>query len=284
MRLGNWFRIALVVPAQRAEDASAKLFELGCAGLQEDVVDQGVCLIAYFEDHDTQTAVYQACENLSSDLGCVSDIHLECVPDEDWTTSWRSYFKPVYATPRIVICPPWAPEPVPENGFIILIDPKMAFGTGHHETTRLALMGLETCVSGGERVLDVGTGSGILSIAAMKLGASSVFAVDTDPPAVENTEENLLLNDISGRVVVREGSLSDAEGVFDLVVANIISSILVPLLPGISERTKKGGRVVLGGILDREQMPFRQAILDAGFEIDTMLEEGEWICAVGQKR
>jgi ribosomal protein L11 methyltransferase len=85
-------------------------------------------------------------------------------------------------------------------------------------------------------------------------------------------------------VVVREGSLSDAEGVFDLVVANIISSILVPLLPGISERTKKGGRVVLGGILDREQMPFRQAILDAGFEIDTMLEEGEWICAVGQKR
>jgi len=276
--------VAVIVPIKQAEDVSAHLFELGCAGVQEDNVDQGVCLIAYFEDHNNQTEVAQACDQLLSAFGIVSEVHIDPVPDEDWTTSWRDYFKPVYATPKMIICPAWAPEPAPEGGFAILIDPKMAFGTGHHETTRLALMGLEMCISGGERVLDVGTGSGILSIAAIKLGAASAFGVDTDPPAVDNTQNNLLLNGILEGVEVKEGSLSLVSGVFDVVVANIISSILVPMLPQIAAHTKQGGKVVLGGILDREQDAFRQAILSAGFVITQMLEDGEWVCAVGQKQ
>lgn len=275
--------MAVVVPVKQAEDVSAHLFELGCAGVQEDTVDQGVCLIAYFEDHDNQTEVSRACEQMLLAFDIVSEVHLEPVPDEDWTTSWRDYFKPVYATPQIVICPAWAPEPAPEGGFAILIDPKMAFGTGHHETTRLALMGLEKCILGGERVLDVGTGSGILSIATMKLGAASAFGVDTDPPAVDNTQNNLLLNGILEGVEVKEGSLSLVSGAFDVVVANIISSILLPMLPQIAAYTKSGGKVVLGGILDREREAFQQAILSAGFVIEQMLEEGEWVCAVGQK-
>ncbi|MBT3604507.1 MAG: 50S ribosomal protein L11 methyltransferase [Candidatus Latescibacteria bacterium] len=282
--MGNWFRVTIVVPVLQVEDVSAQLFDFGCAGVHEDEVDQGVCLIAYFEGIDTQTAIQQACENLLAELDIASEVHLEPVPDEDWSTSWREYFKPVYATPRIVVCPAWAPEPVPEDGFIISIDPKMAFGTGHHETTRLALMGLESCVSAGASVFDVGTGSGILSIAAMKLGAASVMAVDTDPPAIENTQENLALNDILEGVVVKEGSVGDVEGVFDVIVANIISSILVPLIPAIASRTSKGGHVVLGGILTRESAAFQQAVLDAGFVIDQLLEEGEWVCAVGKKQ
>jgi ribosomal protein L11 methyltransferase len=282
--LANWFQVAVVVPVKQAEDVSAHLFELGCAGVQEDNVDQGVCLIAYFEDHNNQTEIVQACERMLSDFHIVSEVHFEPVPNEDWTTSWRDYFKPVYATPKIIICPAWAPEPAPEGGFAILIDPKMAFGTGHHETTRLALMGLDMCISGGERVLDVGTGSGILSIAAMKLGAVSAFGVDTDPPAVDNTQNNLQINGILEGVVVKEGSLSLVDGVFDVVVANIISSILVPMLPQIAAHTKPGGKVVLGGILAREQDAFQRAILGAGFVILNMLEEGEWVCAVGQKQ
>ena len=256
---------------------------MGCSGLQEDEGDQGVRLTAYFEDQNTEVAVCLACESLLSALGVSSGVHPESVPDEDWSASWRGVFKPVHATPRINICPAWAPLPGPKDGFTILIDPKMAFGTGHHETTRLALRGLEMCVSRGNRVLDLGTGSGILSIAAMKLGARSVSAFDTDPPAVENTEENLALNGIIEGVKVKEGSLSDVAGVFDVVVANIISSILVPLLPGLADHTAKGGRVVFGGVLDRERIPFCEAILDAGLAIDTILEEGEWVCAVGRK-
>lgn len=281
--LGNWFRVAFVVPAQQVEDVSALLFEMGCAGVQEDAVDQGVCLIAYFEGLETQKTVQVACEKLIAKLNIGSEVHLELVPDEDWTTSWRDYFTPVYATPRIVICPAWAPEPIPDGGFAILIDPKMAFGTGHHETTRLALTGLEACVSSGAAVLDVGTGSGILSIAAMKLGATSVVAVDTDPPAIENTQENLLLNGVLEGVVVKEGSVGDVGDMFDVVVANIISSILVPLLPAIASRTHTGGRVVLGGVLARESVSFRGAVLAAGFAIDQLLEEGEWVCVVGKK-
>ena len=273
----------MVVPGKQAEDVSAHLFELGCAGVQEDTVDQGVCLIAYFEDMGNQIAVSRACEQMLLAFDIVSEVHLEIVPDEDWTTSWRDYFKPVYATPKMIICPAWAPEPAPEGGFAILIDPKMAFGTGHHETTRLALMGLEKCILGGERVLDVGTGSGILIIAAMKLGAASAFGVDTDPPAVDNTQNNLQLNGIVDGVTVKEGSLSLVSGVFDVVVANMISSILVPMLPQIAAHTKPGGKVVLGGILDREREAFCEAIVDAGFVIGQMLEEGEWVCAVGQK-
>jgi len=123
-----------------------------------------------------------------------------------------------------------------------------------------------------------------LSIAAIKLGAASAFGVDTDPPAVDNTQNNLLLNGILEGVEVKEGSLSLVSGVFDVVVANIISSILVPMLPQIAAHTKQGGKVVLGGILDREQDAFRQAILSAGFVITQMLEDGEWVCAVGQKQ
>lgn len=279
----NWFRVTVVVPLQQAEDISAQLFELGCAGVQEETVDHGVCLIAFFEDQKKQADILRAYKTLMADFGVTAEIHAEAVPNEDWTTSWRDYFKPVYATPRIVICPAWAPEPVPEGGFSILIDPKMAFGTGHHETTRLALMGLEKCVVGRERVLDVGTGSGILAIAAIKLGAQSVMAVDTDPPAIDNTQENLVLNGVLEGVVVKEGSVGAVSGTFDVVVANIISSILVPLLPQIATRVQPGGRVVLGGILTREREAFCKAITQAGFVMDEMLEDGEWICAVGHK-
>lgn len=282
--MADWFRIAVVIPHQHVEDVSAQLFEMGCGGVHEDEVDQGVCLIAYFEDVGQKDTVRASCSEILTKLGRATELLLEDVPNEDWTTSWRDYFKPVFATDRILICPPWACEPAPENGFVILIDPKMAFGTGHHETTRLALAGLEACIMGGEHVLDVGTGSGILSIAAMKLGATSVEAVDTDPPAVENTQDNMVLNDVLSGVQVQAGSLSVVDGTFDVVVANIISSILGPLLPEIAIRTKSNGRVVLGGILEREREAFCQMVTDAGFAIDQVLELGEWICVLGHKK
>jgi ribosomal protein L11 methyltransferase len=279
----NWFRVAFVVPPSLVEVASSTLFDWSCVGLQEEEVAGGTCLIAYFEDQSRLSQVVMASEKLVARLNLASEVQAAPVPDEDWTTSWRSYFKPVLATPRILICPPWSMEPAPPSGIVIAIDPKMAFGTGHHETTRLALCGLEMSVVGGERVLDVGTGSGILSIAALKLGAESIFAFDTDPPAVGNTKENLALNGISGGVEVVEGSFSLVSGEFDLVVANIISSILIPMLPEVTEHTKKGGRAVLGGILARERDAFCQAVTAAGFVIDNVLEEGEWICALGRK-
>lgn len=278
--MADWFQIALVVPPEHVENISAQLFELGCGGIQEDVQEHGTGLIAYFEDLNRQEGIVQACADILQTYAIGSEVRAALVPNEDWTTSWRDYFKPVYATAKILICPPWIQEPAPDGGFVILIDPKMAFGTGHHETTRLALAGLEMCMQGGEKVLDVGTGSGILSIAAMKLGADSVFAVDNDPPAAENTRENLVLNHVLTGVEVVEGTMADVVDIYDVSVANIISSILLPMIPDIVAHTRAGGHLILGGILQKEREDFCQSILNAGLNIAHLLEDGEWVCAV----
>jgi ribosomal protein L11 methyltransferase len=153
----------------------------------------------------------------------------------------------------------------------------MAFGTGHHETTRLALQMLAQALRAGDRVLDVGTGSGILSLVATRLGAGAVTGVDTDPLAVENACENLALNRLEGRVKFYRGAVSEVDGLFDLVVANIIRSVLVPMLPALKARLRGSGRLILGGVLDREETAFLGAVEAAGLAVEEVRHDGEWV-------
>ena len=148
--------------------------------------------------------------------------------ERDWEAEWRRFFAPVWATERIVVHPSWIPVELAEGQIAVHIDPKMAFGTGGHESTQLCLQALEHYLRPGARCLDLGTGSGILSIAAALLGAGSVLAVDIDEKAVANARENLAHNRIdSGQVEVRLGSVEAiAERPFDLVLANIQSHVL----------------------------------------------------------
>ena len=160
----------------------------------------------------------------------------------------------------------------------------MAFGTGTHETTQMALRSLELSLRAGDEVLDVGTGSGILSIAAAKLGAGNVVAVDTDPLAVENARENLVLNQVEGRVDLREGSASDVAHSFDLVVANISSGVLIGMLRTLWARLKPLGALILGGVLRREEPAFLEVVgRETGLQVGAVDRRGEWVCVTATR-
>ena len=273
--MNTYFQVSVVLPRAKVEIASAQLFELGCCGVVEEDISDGVRLTAYFETIQNKAEIEQAL------MPC--ECRFEQVPDTDWTLAWRSFFQPVYPTPRMAICPPWDMVPDPPGGFTIAIDPQMAFGTGHHETTRLALLGLEKKIMSGDRVLDVGTGSGILSIAAVKLGASEVMAVDIEAAAIENARDNCILNGVDTKVVLGQCSVKAVPGIFDVGVANIISSILLPIIPELAKRLQSGGYAILGGILDREREAFCAVLDRADLVLDEMLEDGEWLCAIARK-
>ena len=277
-KVNTYFQVSLVLPRAKVEIVSAQLFELGCCGVVEEDISDGVRLTAYFKAVQSRAFEAQIRQALMPNECC-----FDPVPDTDWTLAWRSFFEPVYPTPRMAICPPWDRVPDPSDGFTIVIDPQMAFGTGHHETTRLALLGLEKKIITRDRVLDVGTGSGILSIAAVKLGAVEVMAVDVEAAAIENARANCILNGVDAKVVLEQHSVDRVSGVFDVVVANIISSILLPMVPELTKRLEPEGCAILGGILDRERQALCTALHRANLVLDEMLEDSEWLCAIARK-
>ena len=274
--MNPYFQVSVVLPRAKVEIVSAELFELGCCGVVEEDLNDGVRLTAYFEMAKNKAEIRQALVPYKC--------RFEPVPDTDWTLAWRSFFRPVYPSPRLAICPPWDRVPDPPGGFTIAIDPQMAFGTGHHETTRLALLGLERKITSEDRVLDVGTGSGILSIAAVKLGAAEVMAVDIEADAIENARANCILNGVDAQVVLMQCSVDGVSGIFDVVVANMISSILLPIIPELAKRLHPAGYAILGGILHREREAFCTALDRANLALDEMLKDGEWLCAIARKK
>lgn len=197
----------------------------------------------------------------------------EELPDEDWLEAWRRDLKPVRAGPFWVLAP-W--HPLEAGGIPLVIEPSMAFGTGHHETTRLALAALAQHVEPGQRVLDLGTGSGILAIAAAKLGAEAL-GVDIDPSVLPLAEENAKRNGVAVRFLW--GSLEEAlpQGPFALLVGNLFAELHVTLAPRYREALLPGGRLLLTGIL-REKAPLvDRALEEAGFSPLGSEEEGEWV-------
>jgi len=253
---------------------STLMFDLGSSGVQtDDGTGDPIALTAYFPEASDQDRVVAGLKDL---LGPTANLTFDAVADEDWTTKWREHFEPIYPTDKIVVHPPWRPVAAPEGGFALAIEPKTAFGTGSHPTTKMAMLALEQTVRPEDRVLDVGTGSGILSIAAVKLGASDVLAVDTDPLATENVDENVALNGVEGiRVETRGVGLSDTG--FHVVVANIIRSVLTPLLPALANAALPGGHLIFGGLLDREEIQFRESVEGAGLRVEEVTREAEWI-------
>ncbi len=278
---GPWYQALIRVPEALSDSASALLFDLGSTGLEvRDGPDSGTTLlVAYFGPQsaaDTLRGAIGAGLTQLEPAVANTEVLLEPVQQVDWSAGWRDHFRPVRVTRRILVCPPWEVLPDPPDGFTIVIEPKMAFGTGHHETTCLALKGLQAHVASGHRVLDAGCGSGILSIAAIKLGASLVTSVDTDPLAIESSLENAALNGTDASTQVRLGSVVDAPGRYDVVAANIISSALIPILSDIAERLVPGGLALLGGVLSNESAAFRGSAELAGLSLEEEDVAGEW--------
>lgn len=197
--------------------------------------------------------------------------------DEDWAVSWREFFGPVDYGGRIVVVPTWVDHPLEEGRIAIRLDPGQAFGTGHHETTRLCLAALETYIRPGWSVLDVGTGSGILSIAAVKLGAANCVAIDVDPIAVRVAGENCAANGVAGIIELRQGKLRPQPGErFDLVVANISTPANLELLPVFPQVLAADGVLLLSGILEADAEQFRGEAPGCGLAFLEARVENDW--------
>ncbi|MDD2991978.1 MAG: 50S ribosomal protein L11 methyltransferase [Pygmaiobacter sp.] len=205
-------------------------------------------------------------------------VEVQGIEEADWENGWKAFYHAMTLGRRLAICPSW--ESIDEPGRAVLrLDPGMAFGTGTHETTALCLVALDELVQGGERLLDIGTGSGILAIAALLLGAAKAEGVDIDPMCVRTAGENAALNGVSDRFVVEIGDLSDkASGQYDLITANIVANAIKQLAPQIPALLAPNGTFIASGIIDEREDEVAQAIRAAGLAVREIRRDNGWVC------
>lgn len=206
------------------------------------------------------------------------------VMEEDWATSWKEFFHPIKVGERIVIKPSWEEYVPMADDLVIELDPGMAFGTGTHHTTAMCCRVLEEVVHPGHVVFDVGTGSGILAVAAAKLGASHVQAVDFDTVAVRVAKENVVINNAQNIVQVAQSDLfTGITGQADVIVANIVADIVIKLLPEVPARLNDDGVFIASGIITERLSDVTTAMLVQNLVIDKVIEEGGWVAIVARK-
>ncbi|MCX7780710.1 MAG: 50S ribosomal protein L11 methyltransferase [Negativicutes bacterium] len=206
------------------------------------------------------------------------------VQEEDWATSWKTYFHPIPVGERIVIKPSWEAYDAAPGEIVIELDPGMAFGTGTHHTTAMCIRCLEETIKGGETVFDVGAGSGILALAAAKLGAASVWAADLDAVAVRVAAENIALNQAADVVKVVQGDLlTGAPGRADIIVANIIADVIIKMLPDVPAKLKLGGVFIGSGIIAERLADVTAACLAQDLFVEKVMEEGGWAAIVARR-
>ncbi|WP_026485601.1 50S ribosomal protein L11 methyltransferase [Caldanaerobius polysaccharolyticus] len=203
------------------------------------------------------------------------------VYEEDWANSWKKYYKPVKIGPKIVIKPEWEQYQADKGELVVQIDPGMAFGTGTHETTRMCIVMLQKYLKPGMSLLDVGCGSGILSVTAAKLGASRVLALDIDDVAVNVARDNVLKNGVNNVVEVRKNDglkgLKNEDIKADMVVANIIADVIIKITRDVRENLKKGGIYIASGIIKEREKDVVQELKVHGFSIVESMYDGEWV-------
>lgn len=217
------------------------------------------------------------------------------VDENDWATAWKQYFKPVRISDRLTIKPTWeeyTPKSTDEK--IIELDPGMAFGTGTHPTTTLCLRTLEKVIQGGEEVIDVGTGSGILSIGAVHLGAKHVLALDLDPVAVTSAMENVELNKMQQQITVKESDLLSVLGSQDpalgvklpvkIIVANILAEVILLFVDDVYNALESGGIYIVSGIWKNKEQVVHDALVASGFEVRAIEREEDWLAFEARKR
>lgn len=253
----------------------------------------------YLDDDDNAEEILAAVREGLSELKTYVDIGAGTITaseteDKDWINNWKQYFKP-FTVDDILIKPTWEEIPEGQEGkLLIQIDPGTAFGTGKHETTQLCIRQLKKYVKDGMDILDVGTGSGILGITALKLGAGHVFGTDLDENAITAVHENLAANEIpEEKFAVLQGNIIDEKAVqdaagyecYDIAVANILADVIILLQAEIAAHIKKGGLFITSGIIDMKE----QAVLDAfagnsAFEIVEVTRMGEWVSVTARKK
>ena len=272
----RWLAVR-VRPGTHRDAVLAALFAVGAQGVQE-VGDQLVTLLASGQSADDVTCAVLAA---SPD----AFIETEETPRVDWSERWREAVHAQRLGP-LVIAPPWLADPA-DAAHTVVIEPGMAFGTGEHATTRGVVRLLPHVLRAGDRVADLGAGSAVLSIAAVKLGAAHAFAIELDPDAIGNAEENVARNGVEERVTILEGdatALLPLVAPVDLVLANILSSVVSALLPTIAESLAPAGRVILSGILHEERAAMMPLLESSGWLVEREDSEDIWWSAAIARR
>ena len=219
------------------------------------------------------------------DLGTL-EAEIKIAADDDWAEGWKRYYKPFRIGSHLLVKPTWEAYRAEEGDVIIELDPGMAFGTGTHETTNMCMILLEKYMTKEMRVMDIGTGSGILAIAAAKLGAQAVLAVDIDPDAVKVANENIARNGVSDTVTAVQGDMVRSEAIpCDLAVANIVAGAVSVLAEPLKKYLQPGGWLLCSGIIKEREQDVLISLLDAGYAIVERLTQGEWValCARREK-
>lgn len=307
--MNTWQELTITVSREAEEAVSNILIDLGSQGVAIDdsadylgQVDQygelfpeveqseRVRITGYYPDSvDIEDIAAQANERLAELDGFgleTGDIELtrQELAEEDWADNWKKYFEPARITHDLTIVPSWTDYEVTTGEKIIKLDPGMAFGTGTHPTTKMSLFALEQVLRGGETVLDVGTGSGVLSIASSLLGAKEIFAYDLDDVAVRVAQENIALNAGTENIHVVAGDLLKGVDIeADVIVANILADILVNLTDDAYRLLKDEGYLIMSGIISEKWDLVRESAEAAGFFLETHMIQGEWNACVFKK-
>ncbi len=258
----------------------------------DDYPEEGVIVKAYLPENsflaENVEEIKEAINNLvlyNIDIG-KNDVSISEVNEEEWATAWKKYYHPVKISERFTIVPTWEDyTPVSSDELIIELDPGMAFGTGTHPTTVMCIQALERTVKAGDKVVDVGTGSGVLSIAAAMLSADKVTALDLDEVAVNSAKLNIELNKVHHVVDVKQNNLLDGvEPGADIVVANILAEVILRFTNDVSSVVKQDGYFIASGIIQPKKQEVKEAMIEAGFEIAETLQMEDWVAIIGRRK
>ncbi|MEG2439075.1 MAG: 50S ribosomal protein L11 methyltransferase [Lachnospiraceae bacterium] len=315
----QWNKFRLQTTTEAEDIVSSMLMDLGIEGVEiedkipltsqdkeqmfvdilpETGVDDGIAYLSFYlePEMDTESILQKIQQELKeiSAYAAVGSCEIECskTEDLDWVNNWKTYFHHFYID-DILIIPSWEDvQPEDDHKLVIHIDPGTAFGTGMHETTQLCIKQLRKYVQPDDRILDVGCGSGILGMLALKFGAGYSVGTDLDPYAIDATKENMEVNGISqSQYEVMIGNIIDDETVqktvggesYDLVAANILAEVLVPLTPVIIKHLKPGGIYITSGIIDDKEATVVEAVKAAGLQILEVTHQGEWVSVTAKK-
>ncbi len=293
----KWIELSIQTDAEGAEAAAAWLNEYVSGGA---VIEQTITpepserldpartftVRAFFSAEATEPLA-RAQEGLwhLAQLRSMSAPQTRALAEEDWAEAWKKFYTILHLGQHLVIKPSWLAYTPAAEEIVVELDPGMAFGTGLHPTTRLCLAALEERMTPGARVLDVGTGSGILSIAAARLGAREIIALDVDPIAFETASRNVTISDVAQVVQVRHGSVELVQdgSPFDLVCVNILAQVIAEMAPSLSAVLKPGGAIIASGILDYKAEDVVDAFRAVGIRVIEKKQEEDWVALIGMR-
>ena len=290
----SWLEVSIAVPQEAAEAVSEVLSRYAPQGVAVDMgdgdllPDTPVTVKAYLpEDVDIDMRrhqVEQALWHLHHIWSVIPEPVFTAIADQDWTAGWKESIPILHLGRHVVIKPSWREYAHHEGDVVLEMDPGLAFGTGLHPTTQLCIAALEDYIRPGMRVLDLGTGTGILALIAAKLGAAEVLAVDTDVNAVTATRRNARVNDVVHLIRLVHGSLADVGGTYHLVVANILAPVIISMAQeGLATRIRADGLLMVSGILADQIAEVQAALTQAGLRVVAQSQQGEWVVLIAKR-